>query len=578
MRRCPIDCEIITDFDLFGKEPEFFYKGKSQRPSWFGQIFSVLYIVLYITFLIYKFVRMLQKVDIDFYETYAFSGIPSIQLTNDLFYGGFSIGGIIDETIYYPVVYHYTETTENGEKNSTSVLVNITNCTIDKFGKRFQPLFDETKLNNLYCIENVKETLAGYSNLDLYSYYYIAVMPCIGHNLKGVECQPYINVSNFFTQNYLEFKLQDVVMTPKNYDNPSEARTMDIRSPVFSGLYQSIYAYMQIVNLETDKDWLGFEGLSAIKKEQFLRYDESWIIAAPSPHMFGLTPNKSITDITIQLSSKVLTTKRTNTKLIELLGEVGGLMEVISSVFHIISAFIADLLYDIDIVNNLFSFDLTRKVVIMKKNLNKIINSPKTIEKNIYDKKNIENDISNIKFRMAINKLEENKNNNIPTIVPNIGRIKVKKKKKLKYSKLITSIEKDESKKRLETKKIDIINNNENSKINEPEKKTILSNNLLMTTENIIEKKQDEIESKNKIIDEVKINKFCIVFAFCCIRKRKNVNNFVLTEGLSIISTRLDILNIFKRLYYDEKVQESFLKENDEINMSDDCKSKINLK
>ena len=99
-----------------------------------------------------------------------------------------------------------------------------------------------------------------------------------------------------------------------------------------------------------------------------------------------------------------------------------------------------------------------------------------------------------------------------------------------------------------------------------------------MTTENIIEKKQDEIESKNKIIDEVKINKLCIVFAFCCIRKRKNVNNFVLTEGLSIISTRLDILNIFKRLYYDEKVQESFLKENDEINMSDDCKSKINLK
>ena len=60
---------------------------------------------------------MLQKVDINFYETYAFSGIPSIQLTNDLFYGGFSIGGIIDETIYYPVVYYFTETTESGKKN-----------------------------------------------------------------------------------------------------------------------------------------------------------------------------------------------------------------------------------------------------------------------------------------------------------------------------------------------------------------------------------------------------------------------------------------------------------------------------
>ena len=89
MRRCPLDCEIITDFDLFGKEPEFFYKGKSQRKSWFGQMFSVLYIILYIAFLIYKLVRMLQKVDIDFYETYAFSGIPSIKLNNDIFYGGY---------------------------------------------------------------------------------------------------------------------------------------------------------------------------------------------------------------------------------------------------------------------------------------------------------------------------------------------------------------------------------------------------------------------------------------------------------------------------------------------------------
>ena len=116
MRRCQIDCEIISNFDLFGKEPEFFYKGKHQRVSWFGRIFSVLYIALYVAYLIYKVVRMIEKVDIDFYETYAFSGIPTIKLNNELFYGGFTIGGIIDETLYFPMVYHYTETTVNGVK------------------------------------------------------------------------------------------------------------------------------------------------------------------------------------------------------------------------------------------------------------------------------------------------------------------------------------------------------------------------------------------------------------------------------------------------------------------------------
>ena len=58
MKRCQIDCELLSEFDLFGKEPEFYYKRKPQRVSWFGRIFSVLYVFLYAAFLIYKIVRM----------------------------------------------------------------------------------------------------------------------------------------------------------------------------------------------------------------------------------------------------------------------------------------------------------------------------------------------------------------------------------------------------------------------------------------------------------------------------------------------------------------------------------------
>ena len=119
MKKCQIECDFIEEFDLFGKLPEFFYKCKAQRVSWFGRIFSVLYIILYSAFFIYKLLRMLQKIDIDFYETYAFSGIPSIKLNNDLFYSkSFAIGGIIDETIYFPLVYHYNEKTVNGVRQN----------------------------------------------------------------------------------------------------------------------------------------------------------------------------------------------------------------------------------------------------------------------------------------------------------------------------------------------------------------------------------------------------------------------------------------------------------------------------
>ena len=568
MKRCQIDRDLIQNFDLFGKQPEFFYKGKSQRVSWFGRIFSVFYIALYVAFVIYKLVRMLKKVDIDFYETYAFSGIPSIKLNNDLFYGGFTIGGLIDETLYFPVVYHYTETTVNGVRESLPPEpVALTRCSLDMFGKRFQPLFADRQLDNLYCMEDVHETLAGYSNLDEYSYYYIMIMPCIGYNLRGELCQPLENVTAFFQQTHLEFKMQDIVMTPKDYDNPSIARNMDIQGPVFSFLYQSIYTYMQIVNLETDQDWLGFEALSDIKKEQFLRYDESWIIAAPSPHMDGLKAMTPVCDITIQLSAKVLTTKRANTKLIEVLGDVGGLMEVVWSAFNILSIFITDLLYDIDIVNSLFSFDLSKKTVKIKKDSKDNYDLSDVDEINIYNAKKSKN-THTIKFSAQIKEKEEN------TETPAVEQIKTKKKKKIKSKRTIASSNNANDEKNSYNHNMNF-NTNENKKVNEVEKQTIMSNNLMASHENLNELKKT-VEAKNgEIFEEIKINKFFILFAFCCIRKRKNINNYVLDEGLNLIGKRLDVFNIFKRLYYDEKVQRSYMIGEEEFAMSEECKEKL---
>ena len=103
--------------------------------------------------------------------------------------------------------------------------------------------------------------------------------------------------------------------------------------------------------------------------------------------MQSLQAGTPVCDITIQLSAKVLTTKRTNTKLIEVLGDVGGLMEVVWSAFNLLSIFVTDLLYDIDIVNDLFSFDLSKKIVRMKKNSNDVYKISDADEINIYNNK-----------------------------------------------------------------------------------------------------------------------------------------------------------------------------------------------
>ena len=41
-------------------------------------------------------------------------------------------------------------------------------------------------------------------------------------------------------------------------------------------------------------------------------------------------------------------------------------MEVVFTLFKVVSSFSVDILYDISLVNNLFSFDLDKKIIILK--------------------------------------------------------------------------------------------------------------------------------------------------------------------------------------------------------------------
>ena len=79
-----------------------------------------------------------------------------------------------------------------------------------------------------------------------------------------------------------------------------------MNSPVFKNLFQLIYSYIQIVNIETDEDITGLNFFTDhIRKQVYTRYDESFIIT--SPLFFGdiLLSGGPIADVTLQLAAKV---------------------------------------------------------------------------------------------------------------------------------------------------------------------------------------------------------------------------------------------------------------------------------
>ena len=574
-----IENDFLTDFDLFGKTPELYYKGKSKKSSTFGIVLTIIYIILYIAFLIYKLIRMFKRIDMTFYDSYTFKGIPSIKLTNNEFYGGFGMGGMTDERMYYLTVNYVRQAKVDGvwveEENR---LLETEICRFEMFGPDYQEIFADQPLQNYYCIKDVKNlVLEGYSNLERYSYFNVRFYPCVGVTQDGRTCYDYNTKKQFFERNVIELKLQDNDLNPEDYKMPVARRQVDMNSPVFKDIFQLIYSYIQIINIETDEDITGLNFFTdTIRKEQYTRYDESFIIT--SPLFFGdiLNTGGPIADVTLQLAAKVLTEKRQYTQLIDVLGDVGGLMEILYSLFSVVSSLVTEILYDRSLVNKLFSFDLKKKYVVFNKARNRGLqtnanNTLKDIRR--IDSVNLQEKYKELKDNKDIIVFsKENSGDqtleaktNVPSTKKKVIKV-IKKRKTQKNSTAKTLFQLKEQNTQEQN-----IPNNEN-KLSVDENKNIISVNNI-PNEPIITVNDANI-SEDEDLRKVYINNWLI----CCFwftNKKKNVNRVLFEEGSKIITERLDIMNMFNHLFIADIVQKKIGVEARGINMSENCISNL---
>ena len=590
---CNINCKFLYDIDLFGKEAELYYKGKSKRTSWFGTVFTITYIVLYFSFFLYKLIRMLQKVDVTFYDTYAFTGEPPhIKLSKDKFYGGFALGDVytlqtfIDDTIYYVKAYYKRGIKEGNVWNWETIPLEIETCKLESFGEEYRDIFKDKSIDNLHCVNVLNHTLQGHLTYDVYSYYYVRFFPCINNTQNNYHCKPLSVIKKYLSQTFVTFKMEDIDLTPQLYASPVALRGKEVSANVGKTLFKDVHSFFQVINIETDEDILGLEFFSKIKKEKYIKYDQSVILSSLKTNDIFETGD-AICDITIALSEQELTQKRTYPKLIEVMGDVGGLMEVIFSFFRIISIYLTDTLYEASLVNHLFSFDLERKALIIKekKKRNKHFfikdDSPKiytplkqnSLQNSIYlnediniKKKDILDDGSLIKTK-------------ITNEIIMVSGIKKRRKRKIKSKISYQQNKNDESKKKHIKEIVDLKQSNINNNINLIDSNSKISNINKEKERNMeTETKKEKYKDKNqeKIINKIKLNKICIYLCFCCVRKRRNIQNILLDEGMKIITENLDIMNLFRNLHRFEKMKDKDNTKDDIIEMSEECK--INLR
>jgi hypothetical protein len=537
---------------MFGKEPELYYKSRPKKTSWIGRILSFLFVLVYFAFFLYKLIRMLKKVDVTFYDTFTYADKPpAVPLTHNNFYIAFALedpityNPFVDESVYYPKAYFKRAEMKGDDFEWKIVELEVERCKLEKFGESYREVFKNVDLYNHYCFKDINNyILEGHFSYLLYSFFYIEFYPCV-NTTESKKCKPLNEIDYYLKNTFVSFEIENIELTPKNYENPTRPRNTDVYTTVGKKLFQELHVYFEVVNIETDLDWFGFDEFENIKSDIYLKYDEMFIMGNLIEEDIYETGNK-FCDVTFKLSENVRTQRRVYTKFVTILGDVGGLMEVIFTFFRLISSFSVDILYEISLVNRLFKFDLDKKNVILRENDQNNFKQIKVF--NINDKETIK---------------EKKIENNDITIIAN----NTKKNMKNKSNKLF-------SKKK-------VINRNINNEIFSMNFSNTKSKSNFQDVEignkiavNDDKKNNMNNESKN-IVNKVRLNRACIYFWFCFARHRKIQDNFLITEGMDLISKRLDIFNIFEKIYQQEQRKETVI--NKVIPMSDECKAGLNI-
>ena len=558
---------IIKEIDLFGKEPDIYYKGKQRKTTWIGRILTWIYIGFYLFYIIYKLVRMFNRTDVSFSETNGSTGgLPFIHLNKEIFTYGLALSNdfgqpVYDETIYTPEAFLVGVKTINGIPVPFNYTITFDRCDINDFGQNFKRFTSSMELSNYYCLKNFDVDFEGYMAAENFTSLIINIKKCVGKTKNGVPCKNETEIYNNLNRKNIIIFSEDFDLTPFDYEKPVKEKFTVNNCPIRLDQFQTFVGYYQLVNIQTENNLFGFDAFSDIKSEKYIIYNSALIMA------YEMIPGQQeVMTYNIILKENTLTNLRTYTQFLDVLGDVGGLMEVIQSIFGVICSLVADILYDKTMVNNLFTFDLNNFSVRIKNK--SILNNNKLAEIKTSYLHNEKNERIFNKNDVSISKSTTKKSND-------------SKKQKLNLKKSYFQ----------DNKNINIYNNGNNERMNNSK---LFSSNRILKKNSLVkaikENSEDvkiynnykspledkEIDPK-KIINKIETNLFCTYFCFCFVRKRENFGNALLDEAMNIITDKLDIYNMFRNFYFIDDLKKKSNYEYKDFEMSDECKSKLKI-
>ena len=445
----------IFDLDIYSRRISFFFRGKEKISSKFGFFLTSLYIIISIVLFLNYFIKTISRENVTSSDSTIFTdSLPSIQLNPELFNLAFGlehptkISRFIDETIYYPKAVYYENVKQNGFfVNRIKQEIKIGKCGELKDENKFKSLLGKDDLNNSYCFIDYDFPLKGGYKYNEIGYIKINIYPCVNKSY----CQPKEVIDKFFENNHFSLLAKDTALIPNNYTNPGMDVLLNTYTSIDKLMKKDYIIKFALTEIETDSGFF----LQNIRKDKYLKYmkDFDQFFFVESDYLFS---GNEILTLTIRLDDNIYFQKRTYTKMAEVFATTGGYMQLLYTVFGLISILTKKMNIEKKLLNSLFYFNIKQKKVILSIEYKKKLNYATSGSFN----NKIDNDIKGI--------YDINKNNDKAKNINYIPYLANKSPLYRKYSKVVKSDKNNRNEKlisSLQRKSVSFVNENKLHKL-----------------------------------------------------------------------------------------------------------------
>ena len=231
-------------------------------------------------------------------------------------------------------------------------------------------MLEASELNNSYCLLDLNNiSLKGGFKYTEIGYIKINIYPCVNNTKNNNHCKPRDVIDKFFNNTYFSILAKDTAINPNNFSHPGIPILLNTYTTTNKMIKKDFVVKFAITEIHTD---LGFFSQN-IKIEKYLKYNKDF-----SEFSFVNTSNylsgSEILSMSIRLEDNIFFQKRTYKKMAEVFATTGGYMQLIYSVFAIISLLTKKMNIEKKLLNSLFYFNIKQKKVILsieyKKKLN----------------------------------------------------------------------------------------------------------------------------------------------------------------------------------------------------------------